>query len=336
MTLDDFDFNLPDNLIAQYPAKNRVDSKLLISDGLIDDTFSNISNYLNQGDLLVFNDTKVIPARLFAHKESGGKVEVMLDRIIAEDMAIAMIRASRAPKIGSKIIFDDNHYAIVLEKNSAFFKLKFNSKVLDLSEKSGHIPLPPYIKRQSDENDKKRYQSIFAKNKGAVAAPTASLHFDNKLLVELQNKGIDLAYLTLHVGSGTFAPVKTDNILEHKMHCEYFNISSEVINKIQQTKKNGGRVIAVGTTVVRVLESIGKDKLKATSGETNIFIYPGFKFRVVDSLITNFHIPKSTLLMLVSAFAGRDNIINTYQHAINNSYRFFSYGDSMLLNLAKF
>ena len=339
MNIVDFDFELPENLVAQYPTKNRTDSRLLIGDGLFDATFKDIISHLNAGDLLVLNDTKVIPARLFAVKESGGKLEIMLDRITSENTAVAMIKASRSPKVGSKIIFDINNFAIVLEKDGAFYKLKFNQSVLDLAVNSGHTPLPPYIKRADDLNDKSRYQSVFAKNKGAVAAPTASLHFDEKLLKDIKDKGVETVSLTLHVGSGTFAPVKVANVLEHKMHYEYFYIDKKTIEKIQQTKKNGNRVIAIGTTVVRVLETIAKDTKLADlttsqSGETNIFIYPPYNFQIVDCLITNFHLPKSTLLMLVSAFAGVDNIKDIYTHAIKNNYRFFSYGDAMFLKKA--
>jgi S-adenosylmethionine:tRNA ribosyltransferase-isomerase len=335
MNINDFDFELPEHLIAHYPAKNRTDSKLLIGKNLVDETFKNILNYLKKGDLLVLNDTKVIPARLFATKESGGKVEVLLDRIIAEFEATAMIRASRSPNIGSKIIFTNNDMAEVLERDGAFYKLKFNTNIFDLSEKLGHIPLPPYIKRSDEESDKNRYQSVFAENKGAVAAPTASLHFDKTLLQAIQDKGIDIAKLTLHVGSGTFAPVKVDNIKDHHMHHEYFNINSVTIKQIQRTKQQGGRIIAVGTTVVRVLETIAQqtdiEHLQPQQGETNIFIYPPYQFKLVDCLITNFHLPKSTLLMLVSAFAGSEKIKEIYTHAVQHNYRFFSYGDSMFL-----
>jgi S-adenosylmethionine:tRNA ribosyltransferase-isomerase len=334
MNINDFDFELPENLIANYPPKNRTDSKLLIGKTLENKSFANIIDYLQDGDLLVLNDTKVIPARLFANKESGGKLEVLLDRIASDFESTAMIKASRSPKIGSKIIFDTDNFAEVLEKDGAFYKLKFNKNIFDLAEKSGHIPLPPYIKRNDEKSDKDRYQSVFAENKGAVAAPTASLHFDENLLTSIQNKGVEIAKLTLHVGSGTFAPVKVDNVLEHKMHYEYFNIGDKTIDKIQKTKKNGGRIIAVGTTVVRVLETIAtKDisDLKPQSGETNIFIYPPYNFKLVDCLITNFHLPKSTLLMLVSSLVGSVKIKEIYKFAVENKYKFFSYGDSMLL-----
>ena len=321
------------------PPKIAIDSKLLIGNTLTNETFKNIAHHLQKGDLLVLNDTKVIPARLFAYKESGGKLEVLLDRIANEFEAVAMIKASRAPKAGSKIFFNSNneceYFAEVLEKDGAFYKLIFNTNIFDLSEKLGHIPLPPYIKRSDEELDKDRYQSVFAKNKGAVAAPTASLHFNESVLQEIVHKGVIIAKLTLHVGSGTFAPVKVDNIAEHIMHHEYFDIKQNTIDHIKRTKNNGGRVIAVGTTVVRVLETIAQkcsiNDIQPQSGETNIFIYPPYDFKIVDCLITNFHLPKSTLLMLVSAFAGSEKIKEIYDFAVENNYRFFSYGDSMFL-----
>jgi S-adenosylmethionine:tRNA ribosyltransferase-isomerase len=332
MQLSDFDFNLPDELIAHHPPKNRADAKLLIGSTLQDEVFSNIINYLNKDDVLVLNDTKVLPARLFAYKTTGGKLEVLLDRISDTHHAIAMIKASRAPQVGSTIIFNDKSSAKILARDGAFYHLQFDNNIFELTANSGHIPLPPYIKREANTNDKERYQSVFAKNLGAVAAPTASLHFDDNLLATIAQKGVQIAYLTLHVGSGTFLPVKTDDVSKHQMHSEYFEMSPQTLAQIQNSKQRGGKVIAVGTTVVRVLETIAQNNYQQLSGETNIFIYPGFEFKVVDRLITNFHLPKSTLLMLVSALSGKQTIDTIYQHAIAQRYRFFSYGDAMLLD----
>jgi S-adenosylmethionine:tRNA ribosyltransferase-isomerase len=332
MQLSDFDFNLPDELIAHHPPKNRADAKLLIGSTLQDEVFSNIINYLDKDDVLVLNDTKVLPARLFANKITGGKLEVMLDKIINPTFAVAMIKASKAPKIGDTIIFADNSTAKILSKNNAFYELEFESNIFELTEKFGTIPLPPYIKREVNEEDKTNYQSVFAQNLGAVAAPTASLHFDDNLLNAIKNKGIKIVYLTLHVGSGTFLPVRVDDVQQHKMHSEYFNIPQQSLQTILEAKQNNHKVIAVGTTVVRVLETIAQNNYQQLSGETNIFIYPGFEFKVVDRLITNFHLPKSTLLMLVSALSGKQTIDTIYQHAIAQRYRFFSYGDAMLLD----
>jgi S-adenosylmethionine:tRNA ribosyltransferase-isomerase len=332
MQLSDFDFNLPDELIAHHPPKNRTDAKLLIGSTLQDEVFSNIINYLDKDDVLVLNDTKVLPARLFAYKTTGGKLEVLLDRISDTHHAIAMIKASRAPQVGSTIIFNDKSSAKILARDGAFYHLQFDNNIFELTANSGHIPLPPYIKREANTNDKERYQSVFAKNLGAVAAPTASLHFDDNLLATIAQKGVQIAYLTLHVGSGTFLPVKTDDVSKHQMHSEYFEMSPQTLAQIQNSKQQGGKVIAVGTTVVRVLETIAQNNYQQLSGETNIFIYPGFEFKVVDRLITNFHLPKSTLLMLVSALSGKQTIDTIYQHAIAQRYRFFSYGDAMLLD----
>jgi S-adenosylmethionine:tRNA ribosyltransferase-isomerase len=332
MQLSDFDFNLPDELIAHHPPKNRADAKLLIGSTLQGEVFSNIINYLDKDDVLVLNDTKVLPARLFAYKTTGGKLEVLLDRISDTHHAIAMIKASRAPQVGSTIIFNDKSSAKILARDGAFYHLQFDNNIFELTANSGHIPLPPYIKREANTNDKERYQSVFAKNLGAVAAPTASLHFDDNLLATIAQKGVQIAYLTLHVGSGTFLPVKTDDVSKHQMHSEYFEMSPQTLAQIQNSKQQGGKVIAVGTTVVRVLETIAQNNYQQLSGETNIFIYPGFEFKVVDRLITNFHLPKSTLLMLVSALSGKQTIDTIYQHAIAQRYRFFSYGDAMLLD----
>ncbi|SMN11621.1 S-adenosylmethionine:tRNA ribosyltransferase-isomerase [uncultured Candidatus Thioglobus sp.] len=336
MQLDDFDFDLPKALIAQHPTENRTDSRLLVTQSenikTIDTNFSEIGDFFQSGDLLVMNNTRVIPARLFGHKDSGGKVEIMIERLINERQVLAMMRASRAPKIGSEITLENGEKAIVLAKEK-FYTLEFQTdSLLNLLDEVGHIPLPPYIERTDDEQDLSRYQTVYAKHDGAVAAPTAGLHFDDKLLASLKDKGVDSAFVTLHVGAGTFQPVKTDNIIEHKMHSEYFEISQQTVDKINQTKTKGGRIIAVGTTAVRSLESAAKSgQLKAVQEETDIFIYPGYEFKVVDKMVTNFHLPKSSLLMLVSAFIGYHKMMEIYQYAIAQKYRFFSYGDAMLL-----
>ncbi|CAC9485792.1 S-adenosylmethionine:tRNA ribosyltransferase-isomerase (EC [uncultured Gammaproteobacteria bacterium] len=334
MQLSDFDFDLPKSLIAQHPSKNRTDSRLLIGQSnLIDAQFHQIGDFVQSGDLLVMNNTKVIPARLFGHKDSGGKVEIMIERLLNDKQVLAMIRASRAPQIGSKITLENSEKATVLNKQDGFYTLEFaTDSLLALLDNVGHIPLPPYIERTDDEQDLSRYQTVYAKHDGAVAAPTAGLHFDDALLNALKDKGINSAFVTLHVGAGTFQPVKTDNIKDHTMHSEYYEISQDTVDKIHQTKKSGGRVIAIGTTAVRSLESAAKSgTLKATREETDIFIYPGYEFKVVDMMVTNFHLPKSSLLMLVSAFIGRDRMMEMYQYAIEQKYRFFSYGDAMLL-----
>jgi len=337
MLLSDFDFDLPKSLIAQNPPKNRTDSRLLVAQSpIIDAKFANIGDFLQEGDLLVMNNTKVIPARLFGNKTSGGKVEIMLERLLNDVQVLAMIRASRAPKIGSEIILENNEKVKVLDKNASFYTLEFaTDSLVNLLEDIGHIPLPPYIERSDKDEDQTRYQTVYAKHSGAVAAPTAGLHFDDDLINALKKKGVDTAFVTLHVGAGTFQPVKVENITTHKMHSEYYEIDQETVDKINQTKVKGGRVIAVGTTAVRSLESAASSGgLKAKKEDTDIFIYPGYEFKVVDKMITNFHLPKSSLLMLVSAFIGKDRMFEIYQHAIENEYRFFSYGDAMLLDKA--
>jgi S-adenosylmethionine:tRNA ribosyltransferase-isomerase len=275
----------------------------------------------------------VIPARLFGHKASGGKVEIMIERLLNDKQVLAMVKASRAPKIDSFITLENGDKAQILNKEGGFYTIEFQTdSLLSLLDQVGHIPLPPYIERSEDQVDLERYQTVFAQCEGAVAAPTAGLHFDDALLTQLKQQGIDHAFVTLHVGAGTFQPVKADKITEHKMHSEYYEIDQLTVDKINQTKKNGGRVIAVGTTAVRSMESAVKEGcLQAVKEETDIFIYPGYKFQMVDMMITNFHLPKSSLLMLVSAFIGQDRMMEIYRHAIENEYRFFSYGDAMLL-----
>ena len=334
MKLTDFDFDLPKSLIAQSPPDNRTDSRLLVpQSSIIDSFFHNIASYVKPGDLLVMNNTRVIPARLFGHKASGGKVEIMIERLLNDRQVLAMMKASRAPKIDSYITLENGDKAKVIGKENGFYTLNFETdSLLDLLDNVGHIPLPPYIERSDEQADLERYQTVFAKHEGAVAAPTAGLHFDDELLSSLKEKGVNHCFVTLHVGAGTFQPVKADKITDHKMHSEYFEISQTTVDQIKKAKENGGRIIAVGTTAVRSIESAAKSgSLMATKEETDIFIYPGYEFKIVDMLITNFHLPKSSLLMLVSAFIGRDKMMDIYQHAIKNKYRFFSYGDAMLL-----
>jgi S-adenosylmethionine:tRNA ribosyltransferase-isomerase len=334
MKLSEFDFELPKSLIAQQPSANRTDSRLLVlKDNFINSTFFQLGDFLKPNDLLILNDTKVIPARLFGQKDSGGKVEVLIERIVSDHEAFAMIKASRSPKIGSYIILENKVRLKICDKNAGIYSVSFESdSVLKVLNEVGHIPLPPYIDREDVKEDTNRYQTVYAQNNGAVAAPTAGLHFDESLLSSLKEQGIDHTFLTLHVGAGTFQPVKVENIENHKMHSEYYEISQEAVDKIVKTKAMGGRIIAVGTTAVRTLESIALNgELSSQKGETDIFIYPGFEFRIVDVLITNFHLPKSSLLMLVSAFIGFEKMLQSYQYAIKEKYRFFSYGDAMLL-----
>ena len=334
MKLSDFDFDLPKALIAQYPSEKRTDSRLLvIQDDFINATFSQLGKFLKPKDLLILNDTKVIPARLFGRKDSGGKVEILVERLINDFEALVMIKASRAPKIGSYIVLENEKQVKVIDKACGLYKLSFGSNsILTLLNEIGHVPLPPYIERIDEKEDLVRYQTVYAKNDGAIAAPTAGLHFDEPLLSNLNSYGVDYAFVTLHVGAGTFQPVKVEDIKDHQMHSEYFEICQETVDKIVTTKANGGRIVAVGTTAVRTLESIAlQGELSSAKGDTDIFIYPGFEFRLVDAMITNFHLPKSSLLMLVSAFIGIEKMLQIYQYAIEKKYRFFSYGDAMLL-----
>ena len=334
MKLSDFDFDLPNSLIAQYPSERRIDSRLLVvEDDFIDATFSQLGEFLKPKDLLILNDTKVIPARLFGRKESGGKVEILVERLINDFQALVMIKASRAPKIDSYIVLENDKRVRVCDKDAELYKLSFGSNsILTLLNEIGHVPLPPYIERIDGKEDLIRYQTVYAKNDGAVAAPTAGLHFDEPLLSNLNSYGVNHAFVTLHVGAGTFQPVKVEDIKDHQMHSEYFEVCQETVDKIVTTKANGGRIVAVGTTAVRTLESIAlQGKLSSAKGDTDIFIYPGFEFRLVDAMITNFHLPKSSLLMLVSAFIGIEKMFQIYQYAIEEKYRFFSYGDAMLL-----
>lgn len=336
MHISEFDFELPEKLIAQYPPAHRGDSRLLIGlqEPFLDKTFQDLPEYINPGDVIIFNNTKVIKARLFGQKESGGKIEALIERILDNHTALAHIRSSKSPKAGTKLIFEGDITAIMQERKGELFVLQFSGShnVYELLEQHGNLPLPPYIERHAASQDENRYQTIYAKYQGAVAAPTAGLHFTENLIQQLQQKGVELAEVTLHVGAGTFQPVRTENISEHKMHSEWFDIPTATVEKIQAAKAKGKHVWSVGTTSLRAIESAARSGcLKAGQGDTDIFITPGFQFQVIDRLITNFHLPKSTLLMLVSAFSGQEHIRKLYQHAIKQQYRFFSYGDAMIL-----
>lgn len=338
MNIHDFDFSLPDNLIAKYPLPDRTASRLLClsrDTGRVDHRqFVDLSRFLSKGDVLVFNNTRVIPARLFGKKSTGGQVEVLIERVLSQSQATAHIKASKSPKAGTKLILENEVDVEVIGRKGELFLLNFHDvrSVIDVLESVGHIPLPPYINRSDEPADWERYQTIFAKEKGAVAAPTAGLHFDDDIIKHIQSQGIQTAFITLHVGAGTFQPVRVEDISQHHMHSETIHVSQDVCDIVNHTKATGGRVVAVGTTVVRSLETAARGgKLKPFSGETDIFIYPGYEFQMIDGLVTNFHLPKSTLLMLVSALGGRENILRAYHSAIEEQYRFFSYGDGMLI-----
>jgi S-adenosylmethionine:tRNA ribosyltransferase-isomerase len=333
-SLSDFDFDLPPELIAQTPLVERSASRLLHVEGaqLTDRAFADIVEQLSAGDLLVFNDTRVLKARFFGVKETGGKVEVLVERVLDTRTVLAQVRASKSPPAGTVIRLADSFDVVVGERAGEFYTLSFPGDVFELIEAYGRLPLPPYIDHAADAFDEKRYQTVYAKTPGAVAAPTAGLHFDQALLDQLSAKGVSFAYVTLHVGAGTFQPVRTENLSEHKMHSEWYTISTATVDAVQATRAAGGAVVAVGTTSLRALESASQSgTLQAGSADTTLFITPGYTFKTVNRLITNFHLPKSTLLMLVSAFAGYDAIHNAYAHAIAQRYRFFSYGDAMLL-----
>ncbi|EEV25133.1 S-adenosylmethionine:tRNA ribosyltransferase-isomerase [Actinobacillus minor 202] len=350
MLVSDFHFDLPDNLIARYPMPDRTASRLLYLNGetgeFADQHFTDLLDHLHEGDLLVFNNTRVIPARLYGQKISGGKVEALIERVLDEHRCLAHVRASKAPKEGTQLIFGEDKLgegnglvATMAARHDTLFELHFESQtnLFDLLQSAGHMPLPPYIDRPDEDADQERYQTVYSKVLGAVAAPTAGLHFDNVMLEKLKEKGVNTAFVTLHVGAGTFQPVRVENILDHKMHAEYAEVSQDVVDKILETKANGKRVIAVGTTSVRSIESAAQAVKNSDTliepffSDTSIFIYPGKTFKVVDALVTNFHLPESTLIMLVSAFAGYKNTMNAYQHAVESQYRFFSYGDAMFI-----
>jgi S-adenosylmethionine:tRNA ribosyltransferase-isomerase len=333
-SLSDFDFDLPQELIAQMPLPERSASRLLEVAGstLHDRAFADIVELLSPGDLLVFNDTRVLKARFFGAKETGGKVEVLIERVLDNRHVLAQIRASKSPVRNSTIRLADAFDATVGERVGEFYALRFPADVFELIDAYGRLPLPPYIEHAADAYDEQRYQTVYAKQLGAVAAPTAGLHFDQNLLGRLREHGVKTAFVTLHVGAGTFQPVRSENLAEHQMHSEWYTIAQEVVDAVRATKEAGRNVIAVGTTSLRALESASQSgTLLSGSADTRLFITPGYQFKTVDRLITNFHLPKSTLLMLVSAFAGYDNIRAAYAHAIKERYRFFSYGDAMLL-----
>ena len=337
MRLSDFDYELPDELIAQHPAEQRSLSRMLHVDGASDEMadrqFLDLPSLLRAGDLLVFNNTRVMAARLHGQKETGGKVEILIERVIEPTRCLAHVRASKSPKVGSKLLVEDTQITMVARHDNLFeLQLMSAGDFYQLMESHGHMPLPPYIDRDDGADDEERYQTVFAKEMGAVAAPTAGLHFDDAMLNTLGEMGVEQAEVTLHVGAGTFQPVKTENLDEHIMHSEWLSVSDETVQKIKACKARGGRVVAVGTTSVRSLETAAKEgELKPYQGDTQLFIRPGYQFQVVDLLLTNFHLPQSTLLMLVSAFAGYENIMRAYRHAVEQRYRFFSYGDAMLL-----
>ena len=344
MNTRDFHYNLPEHLIAQKPCEIRSQSRLLhysrTTENISHHNFSDILSLVNPGDLLVFNNTRVIPARLYGLKETGGKVEILVERLTNNNQCLAHIKASKTPKPGNKIILSgaegtQEFTVSVIGRDGDLFILQTSAEqsMAMIMETIGHMPLPPYINRDDTVEDLSRYQTVYADEPGAVAAPTAGLHFDESLLIALSDKGINSAYVTLHVGAGTFQPVRCDFIEDHKMHFEYLEVPQETVDKCQQTRLGGGRVIAVGTTTVRSLETAYNDgELKTYSGETDIFIYPGYELQSIDALITNFHLPESTLLMLISAFAGKDKMLRCYAEAVSQEYRFFSYGDAMFIS----
>ncbi|RRU92988.1 tRNA preQ1(34) S-adenosylmethionine ribosyltransferase-isomerase QueA [Stutzerimonas xanthomarina] len=336
MQVADFFFQLPDALIARHPLAERRASRLLVLEGetgkLSHCNFADLLDHVRPGDLMVFNNTRVIPARLFGQKATGGKLEILVERVLGNRSVLAHVRSSKSPKAGSKILLDGGGEAEMIARHDALFELEFDEDVLPLLERIGHMPLPPYIDRPDDDADRERYQTVYAQRAGAVAAPTAGLHFDEALLQTLRESGVETAYVTLHVGAGTFQPVRVERIEEHHMHREWLEVGQDVVDAVAACRSRGGRVIAVGTTSVRSLETAARDgELKPFSGDTDIFIYPGKSFHVVDALVTNFHLPESTLLMLVSAFAGYQETMAAYAEAVAQRYRFFSYGDAMFI-----
>ena len=339
MRIEEFDYELPQDLIAQFPAAHRSASRLLHLDGATgrytDHSFVDLPLLLRSGDLLVLNDTKVIKARLQGVKESGGKVDALIERILSPRRALAMLRTSHTPRPGQKIQFGDFAQATIIERQGEFFLLEFGDHVAGVLERLGEVPLPPYIERRAESGDEARYQTVYARVPGAVAAPTAGLHFDEELMERLAGIGVRFAYITLHVGAGTFQPVRVEDVEQHVMHGERYEIPAETARAVAETRTGGGRVTAVGTTSLRALESAARSgKLISGGGETRLFIRPGYGFKVADRLLTNFHLPRSTLLVLVCAFAGTELVRRAYRHAVDSRYRFFSYGDAMLIEKA--
>lgn len=338
MKISDFHFELPDELIARYPLSQRSASRLLSLNGPTGEVahrhFVDLPDLLSPGDLLVFNNTRVIPARLHGHKESGGRVEVLVERLLDDDELLAHVGASRPPKPDQTVILEDGTALRMLDRDGPLFRFcrTTDEPLLDLLERVGHMPLPPYVDRPDEDTDRERYQTVYASESGAVAAPTAGLHFDDDIFARLRDMGVETAEVTLHVGAGTFQPVRVERIEDHEMHSEIAQVPRETVDAVARTRERGGRVIAVGTTSVRSLESATVDgELRPFRGETDIFIYPGYVFRCVDAMVTNFHLPESTLIMLVSAFAGREAVLGAYGEAIRERYRFFSYGDAMFV-----
>ncbi|NNE05039.1 MAG: tRNA preQ1(34) S-adenosylmethionine ribosyltransferase-isomerase QueA [Xanthomonadales bacterium] len=337
MKLSTFKYELPDRLIAQQPLAERGASRLLrvdrASGAIRDMQFADLASQLDRGDLLVVNNTRVMPARLFAHKESGGKVEILVERLLGDSRCLAQLRASKTPKPGSKLVLDNDVVLEVQGRQESFFELDSTPTPLaGLLTELGHMPLPPYIKREDTDVDRERYQTVYASVSGAVAAPTAGLHFDEAMFAELASRGIEKAEVTLHVGAGTFQPVRSEHIEDHLMHAEYLEVDQACVNAVRAARSRGNRVIAVGTTAVRSLETAARNgELRPWSGDSRLFIFPGYEFRVIDGMVTNFHLPESTLLMLVCAFAGTGPVLEAYRHAVRHEYRFFSYGDAMLL-----
>ena len=333
MFISDFDYSLPDELIARYPAADRRGSRLLeVSEQNRDRAFEDFPSLLRPGDLLVFNDTRVINARLAAHKETGGKAEILIERVLGADTALAHIKASKTPKPGSRLILAGGVEVLILERSGDLFLLQFPLDILLFLDAHGEVPLPPYLARAADAADVARYQTVYARDPGAVAAPTAGLHFDDAMLAETRSAGVRHAWVTLHVGAGTFQSLRAEHIEENRLHSERVEVGEECVAAVHATRQSGGRVIAIGTTSVRALECASSSgELRAFSGETDMFILPGYEFRSVDAMLTNFHLPQSSLLMLVAAFAGKQRILDAYRHAVDEKYRFFSYGDAMFL-----
>jgi S-adenosylmethionine:tRNA ribosyltransferase-isomerase len=333
MFLSDFDYELPPDLIAQYPPARRRDSRLLVVGKSLDDRqFRDLPALLNEGDLLVFNDTRVIRARLHGRKQTGGQVEVLVERVLPASEVLAQVRASKTPKPGMILELAGGCDATVIGREDDMFRLRFSMPVLEFLQQHGDVPLPPYLNRDSESADNERYQTVYAREPGAVAAPTAGLHFDERMLEETTRLGVQHEYVTLHVGAGTFQPLREEQIEANRLHAERVQVSAEVCDAVRATRASGGRVIAVGTTSVRALETASASgDLQPFDGETDLFVVPGFAFRSVDAMLTNFHLPRSSLMMLVAAFAGREHILDAYRHAVENQYRFFSYGDAMLI-----